>query len=214
MPQHLGVNKSLLRARLTKPLTSPKEQITLTHMTLAPELYKSLRQNIETDFDDQERELEARRRKAIEVLNEAWPKMGGSEEDLRTLAAELEASTQSPVSSSLGETAVQFNGSMGRTIPMKEIQKEVQSFLAETDIHAIVTQTEIKDRIVEKYPDAKIPSVRSAISHFLSDLVEQGELKLVEKGKAGKPNKYRKVEQKETRMEDIETGAFALRSEP
>lgn len=211
-PQHLGADKSLLRACLMKPLTVSKEQITLTCMTLGPELYKSLRQNIEADFDAQIRELEVRRHKAIEVLNEAWPKMGGSEEDLRTLAAELEASTKDTVASS-GEAVSQSNGSTGRTIPMKVVQDEVESYLSGTDTQ-IVTQTEIKDRLLSKYPNAKVPSIRSAISHFLSGLVEQGELELIEKGRAGKPNRYRKTAQKEAKEEEPETGVFALRSGP
>ncbi len=57
----------------------------------------------------------------------------------------------------------------------------------------IVTQTEIKNNLLREYPDAKLPSVRSAIANELLALREQGYIELVEEGRAGQPNKYRKV---------------------
>jgi hypothetical protein len=169
-------------------------------MTLGPNLYKSIRQKIDADFDVEQSELDARRRKAIEALNEAWPKMGGSEEDLKTLSTEAFGRKGSAVVSSR-EPVPQSNGSAGRTVPMKAIGVEVENFLDEVGT-GMITQTEIKDRVLSKYPDAKMPSVRSAISHFLSDLTKQGKLELVEKGKAGSPHKYRKRNVRELDMFD------------
>jgi len=75
---------------------------------------------------------------------------------------------------------------------MDVIRREIQEVLANTEPNGEVTQTEIKDRILSEYPDAKIPSVRSAISRILSSHLKQGELELMEEGKAGTPNRYRK----------------------
>jgi hypothetical protein len=87
----------------------------------------------------------------------------------------------------------QPTGSGGqRTIPMDVIRREIQEVLANTEPNGEVTQTEIKDRIPSEYPDAKIPSVRSAISRILSSHLKHGELELMEEGKAGTPNRYRK----------------------
>lgn len=57
----------------------------------------------------------------------------------------------------------------------------------------LVTQTEVKDRLLREYPDAKVPSVRSAITNELYALRDEGQLELAEEGRAGTPNKYRKT---------------------
>ena len=168
-------------------------------MTLNRNLLESFLRDIDADFQTQlntrmeevKKELEVNRRKAIEALYKAWPQMGGSEKDLDILAAELET----PLGDSAFDTRKngrQSKSSEGRTIPMDVIRREVLEVLAHTAYNGFVTQTEIKDRILNEYPDAKVPSVRSAISRLLSDHLERGELELVEEGKAGSPNRYRK----------------------
>lgn len=169
---------------------------------LSARLYESLLQDIEAEFEARKRNLENDRRKAIEALNEAWPKMGGSEEDLKLL--EMEAAIPSPVEEPPAEettadepreTAPARNGDSseaGRTINMAIIREEVRKALLDTDTD-IITQTDLKDRILKKYPDAKIASVAPSISRCLSQMTDRGELELVERGTASKPHKYRKT---------------------
>lgn len=163
-------------------------------MTLSVTLYEKLRRDIEADFEARKRELEGQRREAIKALNEAWPKMGGSKEDLLSFEMETTIAAR-PVSSkpnAYGDAAPAANGSSGRTVSMKAVRQEIDDVMSDEQID-IVTQSEIKERILKKYPDAKVPSIRSAISHFLGDLTKGGTLELVEKGKAGTPNRYRKT---------------------
>jgi hypothetical protein len=167
-------------------------------MSLSSQLYQTLRQNIEEEFAARKRELEEQRRQAILALNEAWPKMGGSEKDLSSqVAAEGVATGRS---FAVGRADVlprsqggvpASNGEAGRTIPKSIIEAEIQDVLSDQDID-FVTQSDVKDRILDKYPDAKVHSVRSAISHSLSEMAKNGELKLVERGQAGRPSIYRK----------------------
>jgi hypothetical protein len=171
-----------------------------SRMTLKRDLLESFLRDINIDFQAQldtrveeiRKEIDIERRKAIEALYNVWPQMGGAKKDLDVLAAELETP--------MGDTSLetrrdgrQPTGSGGqRTIPMDVIRREIQEVLANTEPNGEVTQTEIKDRILSEYPDAKIPSVRSAISRILSSHLKQGELELMEEGKAGTPNRYRK----------------------
>jgi hypothetical protein len=171
-----------------------------SRMTLKRDLLESFLRDINNDFQAQldarmeeiRKELEVERRKAIEGLYNVWPQMGGAKKDLDVLEAELEMPV-SDTSLEARKNGRQSKGSQGeRTIPMNVIRQEIQEVLANTEYNGEVTQTEIKDRILSEYPDAKVPSVRSAISRLLSGYVERGELELLEKGKAGAPNKYRK----------------------
>jgi hypothetical protein len=169
---------------------------------LRGELYKSLLRNIEAEFEARQRDLESERRKAIEALNEAWPKMGGSEQDL--IPVGVAATVSSPVEEregdqwqEAGEAAPTRNGaSPGRTIHMSVIREEVLKALSESDSD-IVTQPELKERIMDKYPDADVARVASAISRCLTQLTKRGDLELVEKGRARAPHKYRKTKREE-----------------
>lgn len=170
---------------------------------LRADLYQSLRSNVDTDIRAEfEGEYEALRkrfadkhRKAIEALNEAWPRMGGSEEDLipPTAEAPFPFAVEGQPNSQRQETTAPRNGSSpGRaTIPTKIIREEVRSALQDTEVE-IITQSYLKDRILQKYPDAKITSLAPAISRTLSQLTELRVLELVEKGVAGAPHKYRR----------------------
>lgn len=181
------------------PLTYHKAIAYTSGMTLKRDLLESFVRDIDANFQAEvdarmkevRRELEVDRRKAIEALYKAWPQMGGSEKDLDVLTVELQAPLDGLSSESSGNDR-QSKRSGGQTVPMNVVRQEVQEVLEQAEYDVVVTQTEIKDRIVDKYPDAKIPSVRSAISRLLSGYLEQGELELVEEGKAGAPNRYRK----------------------
>lgn len=175
-------------------------------------LYKSWLQDIETESEARRKDLENDRRKAIEALNEAWLKMGGSERDLVSISAEDAASTvdeapptQEGTHNQLRETveaAPTRNGtSSGRTIHMTTIRKEVLGALSDMEAD-VITQPEIKDRVLDKYPDANAARAASAISRALTQLTERGELELIQRGTARAPHKYRKVNK--------ETGAGLL----
>ena len=170
---------------------------------LRADLYQSLLQKVdaeihaefEAEYDALKRRFADQHRKAIEALNEAWPKMGGSEEDLISPTAEapIPSTVEEQPDNQRRETAPTRNGSSpGRTtIPTKVIREEVRSALQDADIE-IITQSYLKDRILQKYPDAKITSLAPAISRTLSQFTAQGKLELIEKGVAGAPHKYRR----------------------
>jgi hypothetical protein len=171
-----------------------------TRMTLKRDLLESFLRDINVDFQAQfdarveeiKKELDVERRKAIKSLYDVWPQMGGAKKDLDVLAAELELPA-SDTSFEARKNGRQRKGAQGqRTIPMDVIRREVQEVIATTGYNDVITQTEVKDRILAQYPDAKIPSVRSAISRVLSGYLERGGLELIEEGKAGSPNVYRR----------------------
>ena len=93
--------------------------------------------------------------------------MGGSQKDLDILATALEDSTPDLTTKATRRKS-QSVSSQGRTIAMKVIQNETHKFISQASYTDIITQTEIRERIMRQFPDAKVPSVRSAISHFLS----------------------------------------------
>jgi hypothetical protein len=170
-------------------------------MSLQRETLESFLRDINLDFQAQldarmeviKKEIEVERRKAIERLYKVWPQMGGAKNDLDVLAAEL----QLPAEETNLETRSNGNRSHkqeggDRTIPMSDVRRVVQEAIASIEYDAEITQTDIKDRILSEYPDAKVPSVRAAISRLLKDRLKRGELEIVEEGKAGSPNRYRK----------------------
>ena len=189
---------AILRVMRLSPLTRSDIGSYTSGMTLNRNLLESFLRDIDADFQAQldarmekvRKELEVNRRKAIEALYKAWPQMGGSKKDLDVLAAEIETPLED--STLKARKNGQSRHTQGRTVPMDVIRREVQEVLAQTEDNGIVTQSEIKDRILSEYPDGKVPSVRSAISRILSGYLERGELELEEEGKAGSPNKYRK----------------------
>jgi hypothetical protein len=187
-----------------------------TPMMLRVRYYKSWRQDIEAEFEARRRELEDERLKAIKALNEAWLKMGGAEEDLTAPTVEVKDSSPEEVTADAPqEGAPTLNGSPGRAVPMDVIREEIQSVLSDPVTESI-TQPEVKDRVLKRYPDAKIANIRTAISRLFKQQVEQGELELIEKGLAGAPNKYRKVTQQveeETATKE-EPERLLLKSEP
>lgn len=172
------------------------------------DLYKSWLQKLEAEIEDRRKDLENDRREAIEALNEAWLKMGGSEQDLVSIAADDEvedvasSSVKAPPAQKgahnqlreTGENVPARNGtSEGSTIHMKTIRREVLAALSDMESD-IITQTEIKARLLDKYPDANVARAAAAISRALTQLTERGELELVERGIAREPHKYRKTD--------------------
>lgn len=139
------------------------------------------------------RELKDRRNRAIEALNDAWPKMGGSEEDIAAYTPqERKAYAGRSSNDSHSADPIRNGATNDAVVPMRVIREVEQNVFLDNDLE-IVTQTDLKDRVLSIYPNGKIPSIRSAISHLLNDRVKRGEYELIEKGIAGAPNKYRKT---------------------
>lgn len=86
------------------------------------------------------------------------------------------------------------NGSSVRVVPKEVVRGFVDEVMADPSVE-IVTQTEVKDRILANYPvsDSYLNSLRVLIITSLNELMERGYLELVEKARAGKPHKYRKT---------------------
>ena len=125
----------------------------------------------------------------IEEARAWFTERGGSDRDFDSLSNKVTANG----STDQGATQVKTNGSGRRTIPMEVIKTFVHRVLSDLSVED-VTQTVVKDRLLVEYPDAKIPSIRSAIANELLDLKRTGYLVLVEEGRAGQPNKYRRTE--------------------
>lgn len=162
--------------------------------------YKSVRQKIESGFEARRKRLEAECRQAIETLNEAWPKMGGSKEDIARFERYHEAPVpdeDTGVPSPQSHSAV-FNVSYKSAVPMRYVRRVTQDVLDDDEIE-IVTQSVIQNRLLAEYPDAEIQPLRVSISRLLRELKEQDKLILIEEGRGGAPHKYCK-------NEDVEVG--------
>lgn len=160
--------------------------------TLGLDDYKSVRRKIEAGFETRLKRLEVERRRAIETLNEAWPKMGGSTKDITRFEAYEEAVPhgESTVVNHPRDDSPAPNSSFERTVPMKAVRRATQDVL--DDEIEVITQTVIQDRLLREHPDAEIQPLRVSISRLLRELKEQNKLILIEAGRGGVPNKYRK----------------------
>lgn len=149
---------------------------------------------IQAKFEAEVKQAEEQRDKDIEDAHRWWLDHGGSEQDFASPPDEVAAPPvdDKPVARKLQRNRSKTNGSGGRTISKDIIQKFVRDVLADPSVD-LVTQTEVKDRLLREYPDAKVPSVRSGITNELTALKDQGQLELAEEGRAGTPNKYRKT---------------------
>lgn len=188
-------------------MTTAKPSAYNAPMTLNAQRYKSLREDVESGFDlrekdlrEQLRALESERLEAVKLLNETWPKLGGSEEDIVAFESgqpvpsingqDANGTTQGQDDAPApGRLIGRFSGVQG---PL--VDRYVQRVMADPEI-VIVTQTEIKDRILADFHVNKgaLNSLRVSITMRLNELVERGYLELVEKARAGQPNKYRKT---------------------
>jgi len=145
---------------------------------------------IEAEYQDKTRSARQWREQEIENAHKDWSPWLERDESGTGVADEAPANGTSAQESP--QTHAKTNGSGGRTIPTEVIRRYVHEILKDPSVE-IVTQTEIKDRLLREYPDAKIPSVRSGIANELQALRQSGYLELVEEGRAGQPNKYRRT---------------------
>jgi hypothetical protein len=153
---------------------------------------------IETEYRNRIRPVDQWREQEIENARKLWsPLLEGSEPQEHFAAQQNEANGKATTNEPADQeppqqTQAGTNGSGGRRISKETIHQYVNEVLNDPSVE-IVTQTEIKNRLLRDYPDAKIPSVRSGISNEILALKEQGDLDLVEEGRAGMPNKYKKT---------------------
>lgn len=107
-----------------------------------------------------------------------------------------------------GDGAV-ANGS-GSTVSKHTVLSFVDEVMADPTVD-IVTQTEVRERIMASHPVSKshLNSLRIQIVMRLNELEEAGFLELVERARAGKPNKYRKTGKRREEM-----GELVLKSGP
>ena len=170
--------------------------------TLGLDDYKSLRHKIEARFEARMKRLAVERRQAIETLNEAWPKMGGSTKDITDFEAREETLPQDEgmiIHNPQDDNSI--NGSYKYTVGMKHVRRGAQGVFDNDDIE-VVSQTIIKDKLLAEYPNADVQSLRVSISRLLRELEQQNKLILIEEGKGGAPNKYRKNKETEATILD------------
>lgn len=156
------------------------------------EIEADLEIRIQACVEDCKKQAEEKRRNAIEAFNEAWPKMGGSKEDLVAFVAESKTpSSSGTVEVDSSREVASRNGSLNQPANKDIVEQELRDVLSGPEI-GIITQTGIRKRVLDKYPNRNEDSVRAVVNLYLSELVQQGKLEVVEKGKAGRPSKYRK----------------------
>lgn len=164
------------------------------------------------DLEEQGRQAESDWREAIEALDSLRAVFGGSEGGPAVSAIRTGvAATNGHSSSHTPQETTTVPRDSGRNIVSKDtVLVYVHKVMGDSTVD-IVTQTEIKDRILANQPVSKnyLNSLRVLIVTHLNELMEQGYLELLEKGRAGQPNKYRKTEKWARRA-----GESVLNSEP
>lgn len=159
---------------------------------------------INAECEAEIKQAEQRRDRKIAYYRAWWiEEFGGSEEDFPSEPKEANATSPSEhvISRAPQEEArVSANGSArrtatqkGQTVPQKVVWSYVDSTLADPSVE-IVSQTIVRERVVRDYPEAKLPSIRSAIANRLTELHKGGKLELVEEARGGEPNKFRRTE--------------------
>lgn len=169
-----------------------------------PEFLRYAISGINAECDAEIKQAEQRRDKKIADFRAWWvEKFGGSGEDFPNAPKETNATSPSEHAISSvpqEESKVAANGSAGRsasqngqTVPQKAVWGYVDGTLADPNVE-IISQTVVRERVVRDYPEAKLPSIRSAIANRLTELNKQGKLELVEESRGGEPNKFRRTE--------------------
>lgn len=133
---------------------------------------------LELDWQRFKKEYDERRK----FLKELW-----SEDEDGMPQPELKETQDRPTPQH--ERSQSSNGTSKRPVT-----KEVKLIVDGWPDDAIITQSEVTQRFVEMYPDHKINSLVSLVSHTLSQL-SKGEdrlLDLVRKGAGSRPSTYRK----------------------
>lgn len=161
-----------------------------------PDFFEYTLRGIDAEYEADVRAAKERRDKRIAQAHEWLRSMGNPAAYPTTTPKEDEIPSSAEsvnVHAPLGNGAA-ANGSGGSVVLKDIVPRFVNEVMVDPTVN-IVTQTDIKDRILAHYavPDDSVNSLRVTITTHLNELVEQGYLELVEKAKAGRPNKYRKT---------------------
>lgn len=143
------------------------------------------------------------RDREIEDARAWFRERGGSDRDFDSLSNKVTANGSTDQETPQ-QSPPKTDGPSGRTVSTDVIIRYVYEVLNDFSVE-VVTQTEAKNRLLEDYPDAKVPSVRSGIANYLRALRQRGYLDLIEEGRAGQPNKYRRTEELLELLETKET---------
>ena len=165
----------------------------------SPDFLKYILLGINAEYEAEVREphqiierAKARRDALIEQAHESMQGKSGRASYLPALPRGDEAS--SPVGTRPRRNVTATNGSTRNIVSRDTVLTYVHKVMGDPTVD-IVTQTEIKDRILEHYPVSEdyLNSLRIQIVTSLNELEGQGYLELVERARAGKPHKYRKT---------------------
>lgn len=157
-----------------------------------PDFFEYTLRGIDAEYEADVRAAKERRDKRIAQAHEWFRSMGNP------AAPPKEDEISSPAESTNVHAPHEngaANGSGGSVVLKDIVPRFVNKVMTDPTVE-IVTQPDIKDRILAHYavPDDSVNSLRVTITTHLNELVEQGYLELVEKAKAGRPNKYRKTD--------------------
>ena len=162
-------------------------------------LYDKMKADIENDFEIRRRALELERERALKAFDKFWADAGGEEPPPHDTLGEAASEklweafngASNVVQEDWGSHRRNFLARYNAALASKpSIKAEVLEILAEMRDRTI-TQTEVRERYMERYPDVEAAKIRPSISHALRNLKDAGVLNLVEEGVAGAPHKYR-----------------------
>lgn len=184
-----------------------------------PEEYEAWLRDVTAGIDERIRSLQAQRSELREHVHQIWLGLEGSEEVWASIAAKAtEAVTVEPTEKQetqqrqVRPRSRRASSSGGTKVSRSMVNEYVEGVLADPEIE-IITQTEIKARILQNHPDSKVHSLRSAIHMRLNELIDEGRLVKLETGKAGSPSKYVRARADSTEIQ-LESRNGALEVEP
>jgi len=142
-----------------------------------PDFFEYALIGIEAEYEAAVEAAKKRRDERIAQAHEWWQGIGGT----------------------VMKNGAKTNGSNGSSVPKEIIQMFIDEVILDPSVE-VVTQTEIKDRILANrhVPAENLNSLRVTITTLLNSLVSDGYLELVERAKAGQPNVYRKTRKTES----------------
>jgi len=166
--------------------------------------YEELKQGVESHFAERVQSLEAEiraleeeRRAKLKWLEEIWSASRGNMSPIAT-TEERQEPAEAQEEDVADSNGAKHRSTAGGSVPRytrsvrRPATDRIRDILDEIE-DEIVTQPLIRERFVEKYPGSDSNSLASAIAHILKEQVKFGKLELIEEGRAGVPNKYRKV---------------------
>ncbi|WP_152670652.1 hypothetical protein [Rubrobacter aplysinae] len=160
------------------------------------EFFRYAVSGIHSEYDEEVRQAAARRDEKIEKFRAWWIEKFGDSEEINAVSPSehaISGISQEDSRAAANGSAKRTETKKGQTVPQKVVWGYVDSTLADPSVE-IISQTVVRERVVRDYPEAKLPSIRSAIANRLTELHKQGKLELVEEARGGEPNKFRRTE--------------------